>query len=354
MRYEGNRPKVRDWKIMIPILNKIYQGDAAEVMRKWPDVFVHSVVTSPPYWGLRDYGVKGQSGLEKTPEEYIEKMVSIFREVRRVLRKDGTLWLNIGDSYSAGGMGGQSKGSENFGGVADGYENAIGKAKKAPPGFKPKDLCGIPWMLAFALRKDGWYLRSDIIWAKPNPMPESVKDRPTRSHEFLFMLTKSAHYYYDWEAIAEPASLSEKTPDGWDTGPGAHGSFHKNGREKGKKSDKQRGHSRRHAGFNDRWDQMEREEQCSALRNKRDIWTVATEPFPEKHFATFPTALIKPCVLAGSPPRGIVLDPFMGAGTTALVACELNRDFIGTELNADYIKIAEKRISAEMAQGKMF
>lgn len=201
-------------------------------------------------------------------------------------------------------------------------------------------------MLAFALRADGWYLRQDIIWAKPNPMPESVSDRCTKSHEYLFMLSKSRRYYYDAKAIREESSWipeDSKMPDGWDTGPGSHGSFHRDGREKGKRSDKQRGHSRRHAGFNDRWDSMSKEEQASMGRNKRSVWNIATRPFPGAHFATFPPDLVKPCILAGCPEGGTVLDPFFGSGTTGEVAQKLGRKCIGIELNPDYCKLAKKR-----------
>lgn len=323
--------------------NTIYCGDALEVMSSWEDNLVQCCVTSPPYWGLRDYGVDGQLGLEKTPEEYIEKMVAVFRQVRRVLKPDGTLWLNIGDSYCGGGRGGNPEESP-YRKQATNTGSVTGMAKnpgRTPIGMKPKDLVGIPWMVAFALRADGWYLRQDIIWAKPNPMPESVRDRCTKSHEYLFLLTKSAKYFYNAEAIKEPAShATTKMPDGWDTGAGAHGSFHREGREKGKKTDKQRGHSRRHAGFNDRWDQMEKAEQCSGTRNKRSVWEIATKPFPEAHFATFPEKLVEPCILAGSREGDIVLDPFGGSGTTGAVAARLGRKYVLIELNQSYIDMA--------------
>ncbi len=299
------------------------------------------------YWGLRDYGVAGQLGLEPTPDAYVQALVAVFREVRRVLREDGTLWLNLGDSYA--GVGAQTGGT-----------NSKERGKRAERmfkpgilwgdvGLKPKDLVGIPWRVAFALQADGWYLRSDIIWHKPNPMPESVTDRPTKAHEYLFLLAKSDRYYYDAEAISEPAkSVTTKMPDGWDTGPGAHGAFHRNGREKGRKTDKQRGHGCRHAGFNDRWDGMEKAEQQSGRSNKRDVWTVATAPFPEAHFATFPPDLIKPCVLAGSRPGDVALDPFVGSGTVAFVAKELNREAIGCDLNRSYLGLAVKRLQQEV------
>lgn len=479
----------------------LYVGDALETLREIPDGAAQMCVTSPPYWGLRDYGVEGQLGLEATPEEYVERMVAVFREVRRVLRDDGTLWLNIGDSYAASGpAGGAGKQYTNVGSVDVPVRKPMG-------GCKPKDLVGIPWMLAFALRADGWYLRSDIIWAKPNPMPESVTDRPTKAHEMLFLLSKSPRYYYNADAIREGVSeasvvagangkgeslvlgqdlgleyagaafsavcvrlaatvldlaqrqnqlglfaldaevrqqgtdggaslavvhvpvvrraaaeaarfadgdisakqfLSEMDrlcvalPDGDDLkktwrlaalhvghidsdgdgsvaidNAGEVGKFkfihnqqstilgsgssarrgltgdaysppgqsppgqspHGNAR-----TDKQRGHSRRHAGFNDRWDGMTKEEQSSMGRNKRTVWTIATEPYPEAHFATFPTALVTPCVLAGCPEGGTVLEPFAGSGTTLQVAKELGRKSIGIELNADYAKLATQRL----------
>ncbi len=381
-------------------LDRIYIGDCSRIMRRWPPAIVQSIVTSPPYWGLRDYGVKGQLGMEKNPESYIREMVYVFREARRVLRDDGTLWLNMGDSYNNDRTGGHgATGGANKSTLeSPGPKGHSPVRKHVDSHLKPKDLIGMPWRLALALQADGWYLRSDIIWAKPNPMPESVTDRPTRAHEYIFLLTKNARYYYDADAIKEKGisnPQSWKTADGWDTstGNGGHGSFHKEGREKGfkgykslpegqqniratreklrgkpdgngrndnfnhqsggfKKQDKQRGHSRRHDGFNDRWDQMERAEQCSGMRNKRSVWTVATSPFPQAHFATFPPELIKPCILAGSCRGDTVLDPFMGAGTTALVAAHYNRHFLGIELNPEYVTIAEHRIAAECAQLK--
>lgn len=328
--------------------NKIYQGDVLDILRSWPDEVVNCVVTSPPYWGLRDYGVTGQLGLEKTPEEYVAKMVDVFHEVWRVLRKDGSIFLNLGDSYAHNGAcGGGSPDGERTSRTTDRLKQKK-MNYKVPPGLKPKDLVGIPWMVAFALRADGWYLRSDIIWAKPNPMPESVTDRPTKAHEYLFLLSKSARYYYDAEAIKEPALEFSKMPDGRDTGPGSHGSFHRNGREKGKRTDKQRGHSRRHAGFNDRWDAMSKYQQYGAMRNKRSVWTVSTQPFSEAHFATFPPKLIEPCILAGCPSGGIVLDPFMGSGTTGMVAIKCGRKYLGIELNPEYVKMASQRIENEV------
>ena len=210
-----------------------------------------------------------------------------------------------------------------------------------PVGHKPKDLVNIPNMVAEALREDGWYLRSDIIWSKPNPMPESVSDRPTKAHEYLFLLAKSERYFYDHAAIKEPGVYCDKKPSGWDEGPGGHGSIHRDGRTR---TDKQRGHSRRHAGFNERWDSMSVVEQSQMGRNKRTVWTIATQGFPEAHFATFPERLVEPCVLAGCPAGGTVLDPFCGSGTTGVVALRHGREFIGIELNPEYVQMARRRI----------
>jgi DNA modification methylase len=320
---------------------QIITGDCRDVLRTMPDESVHCVVTSPPYFGLRDYGVDGQIGLEQTPDAFVAEMVAVFRDARRVLRDDGTLWLNLGDSYASAskGTGGKTaKQATNAG--------AFYASRKFRHDVKDKDLLGIPWRVAFALQADGWYLRQDIIWAKPNPMPESVQDRCTKAHEYLFMLTKSPRYYYDIDAIKEPASevslaRSERADlrnkDGWAE------AYHGNP-PRGFKRDKQRGHGRRHAGFNDRWDAMGREEMCSALRNKRSVWTVATQPFSEAHFATFPPALIEPCIKAGCPKDGTVLDPFGGAGTTGLVASRLGRNAVLIELNPEYVQIAKRRL----------
>lgn len=303
-------------------VNKIYCGDALQVLSTIPDESVNCCVTSPPYWALRDYGVHGQIGQESTPDEYVMKMVKGFREVKRVLKNDGTLWLNLGDSYASSG--------------------------RDISALKQKDLVGIPWMVAFALRADGWYLRQDIIWSKPNPMPESVTDRCTKSHEYIFLLSKSPKYYYDADAIKTPGKnpkddirrISKATLNGKST-PNSL----KNGI---RRTDKQRGHSRSHAGFNDRWDQMSKEEQQSMGANKRSVWEVATMPFKEAHYATFPPNLIVDCIKAGCPENGIVLDPFMGAGTTALVARKLGRNFIGIELNPDNVKMANERLEREL------
>jgi len=322
----------------------ILTGDALPVLCEMPDRSVHCCVTSPPYFGLRDYGVSKQIGLEKSPDEYIEKLVKVFQEVRRVLKNDGTLWVNLGDSYAgSNGVGSKEEGCKQFSNVGSRRPKPSWKGIK----ISPKNLMGIPWRVAFALQDDGWILRQDIIWHKPNPMPESVRDRCTKAHEYIFMFSKKQKYFYNQEAIKEPASRdpeTSKTPDGWDTGLGSHGSIHKNGREKGRRSDKQRGHSRRHAGFNERWDKMTLEKQCSGMRNKRSVWTVATRPFKEAHFATFPPNLIEPCILAGCPQDGVVLDPFSGSGTTGLVAVKFKRKAILIELNPVYAMMSRERL----------
>lgn len=325
---------------------RILNGDCRTVLRDLPDESVHCVVTSPPYFGLRDYGCDGQIGLEPSPAEFVEQMVAVFGDVRRVLRADGTLWLNLGDSYANDGKWGGHTGGKHVNAL---HCSPIGRNKKYT-GLKPKDLIGIPWRVAFALQADGWYLRQDIIWSKPNPMPESVQDRCTKSHEYLFMLAKSARYNYDAAAIAEDAiysGLANQDESGFKD-PRSFNGKHKEGY---RTSDKQRGHGRRHAGFNDRWDTMEKAEQYSGKRNKRSVWNVATKPFAEAHFATFPPDLIEPCVKAGCPVGGTVLDPFGGAGTTGMVADRLGRNAILIELNPEYAAIAEKRINAD---GGMF
>ena len=302
-------------------INQIIQGDCLEVMKTLESESIDCVITSPPYWGLRDYGVDGQLGLEKTPEEYVENLVNVFREVKRVLKKEGTLWLNLGDSYA-------SKGKE--GGDIDkdtGMDIERGRGRLNDHQIiKPKDLVGIPWRVAFALQADGWYLRQDIIWHKPNPMPESVTDRCTKSHEYIFLLAKSPKYYFNNEAIKEDSVDKESY-----TGRRKRHSYERYG-EAGEGMAQ---------GFTD--DNVVGK--LYEKRNKRSVWTVTTKALKEAHFATFPEALIEPMILAGCPKDGIVLDVFMGAGTTAVVAKKHGRNYLGIELNAEYIKIAEKRIN---------
>lgn len=344
----------------------IAEGDTLSVLPTFEAGSVQTCITSPPYYGLRDYGtasweggdsecdhkpraqprgeraangltggkatidagtvqrdchcgarrIDSQIGLEETPEQYVEKMVAVFREVRRLLRDDGTLWLNLGDSYASGEIGrhdGRVEGS-GFGARHPGPR----QQRRLNTGTKPKDLLGIPWMVAFALRADGWYLRSDVIWAKPNPMPESVTDRPTKAHEYLFLLSKSARYYYDQDAIREPHSR-----DWHNESVGPAYMTAQDGRLDGGK--------RQGTGNPEG-------------RNKRTVWTVASQPFPGAHFATFPPKLIEPCVLAGSPAGGTVLDPFSGAGTTGVVALRNDRDYVGVELNPEYAEMSRRRI----------
>jgi DNA modification methylase len=332
-------------------------GDCREKLRELPDTSVHCCVTSPPYFGLRDYGVDGQMGLEPTPDEFVAGMVEVFREVRRVLRDDGTLWLNIGDSYSA--KAGQRKATDKAGLKQQSNVASTGAPSRCVEELGGKQLIGVPWRLAFALQADGWTLRQDIIWSKPNPMPESVRDRCTKAHEYLFMLSKSPRYFYDAEAIRNPPSdaMLQQVRDGYegsDTKDYSAGGAQSASGTKARiitnaraKVDKQRGHGRRHAGFNDRWDAMGRAEQLALGSNKRSVWEVATQPFSEAHFATYPPALIEPCILAGCPKGGTVLDPFGGAGTTGLVADRLGRNAILIELNPEYAEIAERRLNAD-------
>jgi site-specific DNA-methyltransferase (cytosine-N4-specific) len=262
----------------------IIQDDSLNALAQYPDNTFQCCVTSPPYWGLRDYGIEGQIGAEMSLNDYIIKLVVIFNEVYRVLAPDGTFWLNIGDSYTSGGRTWRQADKK--------YPiREMSYRAPTPEGLKPKDLIGVPWRLAFALQAKGWHLRSDIIWYKPNCFPESVKDRPTQSHEYLFLLSKSEKYYYNHEAIKEPTK-------------------EKNG-----------------------------------LRNKRSVWAVNTESFKQAHFAVFPAALVKPCILAGSKPDSIVLDPFFGSGTVGEVCIQNARQCVGIELNPDYVEIANKRIS---------
>ena len=303
-------------------INKVIQGDCLEVMKNIHDNSVDCCITSPPYWGLRDYGTEGQLGLEKTPEEYVANMVKVFGEVKRVLRDDGTLWLNLGDSYANKGCDSSSVGGftgervrKKLAGLNPNDSVQDSRPREIPPGLKVKDLVGIPWRVAFALQADGWYLRQDIIWHKPNPMPESVTDRCTKSHEYIFLLAKSQKYYFDANAIKEPLSTPAHSP----------------------------GQSKIDKSRNDQ-DMNDRVFGADGKRNKRSVWRITTKPFKEAHFATFPEDLIVPMVKAGCPEKGIVLDPFFGAGTTAMVSQKLRRNYLGIELNAEYIKIAENRL----------
>jgi DNA modification methylase len=333
-------------------MNKIICGDSAEVLKTLDACSVQTCVTSPPYYGLRDYGVSGQIGLEETPEAYVDKLVQVFREVRRVLADDGTLWLNLGDSYAGGGnyRGINSEATlsekQRSNGGARGVSQLLGA--KNTPGCKPKDLIGIPWMVAFALRADGWYLRSDIIWHKPNPMPESVTDRPTKSHEYIFLLSKSAQYYYDAEAIAEPlaatsvARLSQDVAS--QTGSvRANGGAKTNGNMKAVYKNLQADGQQPNSFHLSRAEGIPDEVYTS--RNKRSVWTVTTKPYKEAHFATFPPDLIEPCILAGSREGDTVLDPFNGSGTTGAVSIKHHRNYIGIELNPAYVELTNKRFA---------
>lgn len=335
--------------------DKIICGDNVTVLRGLPEACVDTCVTSPPYYGLRDYGVAGQIGLESTPEQYVARLVEVFREVRRVLKDDGTLWLNLGDSYAASsGTLGRNDSQRLRDGVGNGHgggraENMTGRQgthKRMMEGLKSKDLIGIPWLVAFALRADGWYLRSDIIWNKPNPMPESVTDRPTKSHEYIFLLSKNERYYYDAAAIAEPKAYSTVSD--------ARGNGNGHRRERDYPGAQTNGGTNLGGPEGSRnkrsvWT-IDEEEFVQFLKwkaeqpkNKMDVWDVSTKPYKEAHFATFPPDLIKPCILAGSRPGGVVLDPFFGSGTTGFVAREFGRHFIGIELNPEYVRLAERR-----------
>ena len=312
------------------MVNKIFNKSCLIGLPELPEKSVNCCVTSPPYYGLRDYGHDEQIGMEETPEAFVQKLVEVFREVKRVLKDEGTLWLNLGDSYAHGqtNNGGCSEKSTLSGGggkYRTGSKNEkqynTNTPKKIKHGIKPKDLIGIPWMVAFALRADGWYLRQDIIWNKPNPMPESVTDRCTKSHEYIFLLSKSQQYYYDHEAIKNPVK------DNWGTRDRTNGKYHQDGTG-----------LQPHSGLEKEYE----------MANKRSVWTVTTRPYSEAHFATFPERLIVDCIKAGCPEGGLVLDPFMGAGTTAIVSRKLNRNYVGFEINPEYLKITEKRIASEL------
>lgn len=311
---------------------QIITGEALKKLRQLPDCCCSTCVTSPPYYGLRDYGTDGQIGLEETPEQYIERLVAIFREVRRVLKDDGTLWVNIGDSYAASGKGRIRRTCEGN-------------------GLKRKDLIGIPWLLAFALRADGWHLRADIIWQKPNAMPESVKDRPTRAHEYIFLLSRSARYYYNAEAVKEPAVGFYNAAPAC-----SKGTRKPNARRRGNSRTFRGGGAYTHDRAAENSASVERESHGlvpneTGKRNRRTVWTVATRPYKGAHFATFPEELVRPCILAGSRPGDIVLDPFCGSGTTGAVAAQEGRDFIGIEINPDYCEMSRQRIRESQKGG---
>lgn len=346
----------------VAYIDRVFQG-SCENMSEIPDGVVHTCVTSPPYWGLRDYGHTDQIGMEPTPAKYIERMVRVFREVRRVLRPDGTVWLNLGDSYCASPRG-SDNGVETSGGVMQGRDltgwKQSGALDKRASGLKPKDLIGIPWSVAFALREDGWYLRSDIIWHKPTCMPSSVTDRPTTNHEYIFLLSKSRRYYYDQDSIREP--VAEDRPQSIRAAAIA----------------RERGITEAHLaairavgitdtgkaqvtqnGFGHNTEDVirlanEAKEKLGGYYreflfgivggNKRTVWSVTPAGYDGAHFATFPTDLIRPCIMAGAPPEGLVLDPFMGSGTTARVALEHGRHFVGYELNDDYFHLIRERL----------
>jgi DNA modification methylase len=305
---------------------QILNGDCIEMMRTLPDQSVNCCVTSPPYFGLRDYGHEGQIGLEETPEAFVQKMVEVFREVKRVLRDDGTLWLNLGDSYSGSGKGTAG----NLGAKHNERHLEHKHSAIVPEGLKPKDLIGIPWRVAFSLQADGWYLRQDIIWHKPNPMPESVQDRCTKAHEYIFLLSKSPKYYFDNEAIKIEAATAtlERNKHKFS------GAF--KGQMKGDPREKrwQDGRPIENPQFS-----------IDGKANRRSVWTVTTKPYAGAHFATFPPDLIRPCILAGCPKGGVVLDPFGGSGTTAAVAIQEGRNAILCELNPDYIPLINERLS---------
>ena len=362
-------------------MSSLLIGDVRQVLPTLESESVQMCVTSPPYWGLRDYGVGGQLGLEATPEEYVDRMVDVFRGVRRVLKRDGTLWLNLGDSYARDAKKGQHKPGDtgkqvyiydNEGGRASAYlrlsetqgssDGKVGRADKAAKrnngnGLKPKDLIGIPWRVAFALQADGWYLRQDIIWHKPNPMPESVTDRCTKAHEYVFLLSKSERYYFDGEAIKEESLMDDMRRP---YGPGQvdnRGNGHDRG---GGQLRKSKGNNKTFRGGgaytnNQSFDNSSKAkrqshgntENVSGKRNKRSVWTIATQPYADAHFATFPPALVEPCIAAGSKSGDIVLDPFFGSGTTGEVCEKLGRQWLGIEINPEYGDMARRRTAQQ-------
>lgn len=366
---------------------RILIGDVREQLRQLEPDSVDCVVTSPPYWGLRDYGVDGQIGMEHSLGEHIETLVSVFLEVRRVMKPKAALWLNYGDCYATtpnGRSAADTKAAGNddwtfrdkpfstIGPIYDPNHRARGArgnnldhhaqheaslGRVVAGGYlKPKDLCLIPFRLAIALQESGWWVRSRCIWGKPNAMPDSSgRWRPAVGHEEIFLLSKSGALFYDFEAVKKPCDAQAyKKPDGWDTGAGAHGSVHRNGREKGAPADKQRGHFRRHDGFNDRWDGMSKAEQQENGRLLRtyepEVWHMATQAFSDAHFATFPVALVERCLTASCPKGGTVLDPFGGSGTVGLVAEGMGFDSILIELNPEYAAIADNRIRGALGR----
>jgi DNA modification methylase len=312
-------------------MNKIFCGNALDILKEIPSESVNMCVTSPPYYGLRDYGIKGQIGNELSPCEYIQNLVNIFEEVKRVLKHDGTLWVNIADSYAGSGRGGWDKESiiSNTKSLYPQYNPSCCKMPKLWRGIKPKDMIGVPWLLAFSLREKGWYLRSDIIWHKKNGMPESVKDRPTKNYEHLFLLAKSPKYYYDYKSIQEPIANSTKAR--YKRGVGENKYAHMNKDLNYQKIFQPRTHT-----------------DLGEMRNKRDVWSVSTNAVKiPGHFAIYPEKLIEPCIIAGAPIGGVVLDPFFGSGTTGVVAIKNSRQYIGIELNPEYCRIAQERIDKE-------
>jgi DNA modification methylase len=327
----------------------LYNAHALEALRAMNDESVQVCVTSPPYWGLRDYGVAGQMGLERTPEQYVASMVAVFAEVRRVLRADGTLWVNLGDSYAA--HPGQRKMTDKVGAKQETNTGSNSTGSRSVDGLKPKDLVGIPWRVAFALQADGWYLRSDIIWHKPNPMPESVTDRPTKSHEYLFLLSKSVRYYYDAAAVKEP--LKADTLARYERGRGENPKY-RGGGPGNQTIARTLDHMRRSGNKERRLDTPTRRNDHQATgipwedngtgRNRRTVWEIPTKSYSGAHFATYPPKLVEPCILAGSRPGDVVLDPFNGAGTTGLVASEHGRLYRGIELSSAYCDLTIDRL----------